>query len=342
MTRIMLVMLVVLAGLLLPAAPAQAALTLCNRTSYVLYAATAAIQSPRSDVEGWTRIAPGDCQLARKEALTAETYLVHARSSIAHSGPARAWGGAYPVCVKDGNFSIKQTVTQPYCSAEGTFSLPFAPLANRGKSVWTMNFDEQPMMNLSQAQLAGVKRLLKDNGYKIGAIDGKPDKLTGAALADFRKRMHFSPSAGNVELFEALERQAKARIAPAGYTVCNDSRDTLLIALGEMEHGQAVSRGWWTAQPGGCARAITTPLNTDAVFLLAQKKNGATLVGGSQVFCTAAPAFEIRGAANCAARGYGQYGFARTQTRGAGGTVAHVGPAGLIRQDLARQAGMLK
>lgn len=332
MTRIIVAMLVVLAGLILPTAPAHAALTLCNRTSYVLYAATTAIQSPRSDTQGWTRIAPGDCQLARKEPLTAETYLVHARSSIAHSGPARAWGGAYPVCVKDANFSIKQSVTQPYCSAEGTFSLPFAPLANHGKSVWTMNFDEQPVMNLGQAQLAGVKRLLKDNGYKIGAIDSKPDKATGAALADFRKRMHFSPNAGNVELFQALERQAKARIAPAGYTVCNDSRDVLLVALGEMERGQPVSRGWWTAQPGGCARAVTTPLNTDAVFLSAQKQNGATLVGGSQIFCTTTAAFEIRGATNCAARGYGQAGFARTQTRGSSGYVAHIGPAGLTRQ----------
>jgi uncharacterized membrane protein len=331
MTRILVAMLVALAGLLLPAVPAHAALTLCNRTSYVLYAATSAVQSPRSDTQGWTRIAPGDCQLARKEPLIAESYLVHARSSIAHSGPARAWGGAYPVCVKDANFSIKLGMTQPYCNAEGTFSLPFAPVANRGKLVWTMNFDEQPALNLSQAQLAGVKRLLKDNGYKIGAIDGKPDKATGAALADFRKRMHFSQDAGNVELFEALEREAKAHIAPAGYTVCNDSRDILLVALGQMERGQAVSRGWWTVQPAACARAITAPLNTDSVFLLAQKKNGAALAGGAQPFCTTATAFEIRGAENCAGRGYGQSGFAPTQTRGLSGYVAHIGPAGLIR-----------
>ena len=139
--------------LALMAAPAQAALTLCNRTSYILYAATSAIQSPRSDTQGWTRIAPGDCQLARKEALTAETYLVHARSSLAHSGPARAWGGNYPVCVKDGNFSLKQSVTGAVCTTDDTFALPFAPLDNRGHASWTMNFDEQPMLgSLSAAQ----------------------------------------------------------------------------------------------------------------------------------------------------------------------------------------------
>jgi uncharacterized membrane protein len=311
-------------------APAQAALTLCNRTSYILYAATSAIQSPRSDTQGWTRMAPGDCQLARKEPLTAETYLVHARSSLAHSGPARAWGGSYPVCVKDGNFSIRQGVTQPYCTAEDTFALPFAPLDNRGRSVWTMNFDEQPALgSLSAAQLAGVKRLLADNGYKVGAINGKPDKATGAALNDFRGRMHFSPNAGNVELFEALEREARKSNAPAGYTVCNQSGDTLLVALAQDDKGKSVSRGWWTVPRGACAKTITTPLDSDAVYLLAQKKSGGTLVGGPQRFCTATTAFEIAGAGDCGPRRFGEAGFAKTDTRGRQGFLARIGAAGL-------------
>src|SRR6201996_2726067 len=95
--------------------PAEAALTLCNRTSYILYAATSAVQGTSSQAQGWTRVAPGECQVARKEPLTAQSYLVHARSSLAHSGPARAWGGGTSVCVKDGNFAIKQPVTQPSC-----------------------------------------------------------------------------------------------------------------------------------------------------------------------------------------------------------------------------------
>ena len=206
---------------------------------------------PSSQAQGWTRIAPGECQLARKEPLTAESYLVHARSALAHSGPPRAWGGAYPVCVKDANFSISQAVTQPYCTAEDTFALPFAPLDNRGKSDWTMNFDEKPAMSLTEAQLAGVKRLLKDNGYTIARIDGKPDKATGAALADFRKRMNFAANAGNAELFDALEQQARKKIAPAGYTVCNESRDALLVALGPDGRRQSRCR----AAGGRCSRA---------------------------------------------------------------------------------------
>ncbi len=333
MMRTFALMLLALAGLAAPAiwSPAQAALTLCNRTSYILYAATSAIQSPRSETQGWSRIAPGDCHMARKEALTAETYLVHARTSLAHSGPARAWGGNYPVCVKDANFSTRQGVTQPYCTADDTFALPFAPLDNRGRSVWTMHFDETPAMTMAQAQLAGVKRLLKDNGYKIARIDGAPDKTTGVALADFRKKMRFKESDGNVELFSALENTARKSIAPAGYTVCNDGKEALLVALAQRDGGKAVSRGWWTVHPGACARAITTPLASEAVFLAAQRKSGASMVTGAERFCIAQAAFEIQGAGNCKTRGLGEIGFARTDTKGRGGFVARIGPVGLVK-----------
>lgn len=333
MTRAFWLALLALAGITAPGlwAPAHAALTLCNRTSYILYAATSAIQSPRSETQGWARIAPGDCNLARKEPLTAETYLVHARTSLAHSGPSRAWGGSYPVCVKDANFSIRQGVTQPYCTADDTFALPFAPLDNRGKSVWTMNFDEQPGMNMTQAQLAGVKRLLRDNGYKIARIDGAPDKATGVALADFRKKMRFTPADGNVELFNALEREARKTIAPAGYTVCNDSKEVLLVALAQKGGGKAVSRGWWTVHAGACAKAVTTPLSSDAVYLLAQRKSGASIVTGPERFCIAAAAFEIQGAGNCKARGLAEAGFTRTDTKGRSGYVARIGPVGLVK-----------
>jgi uncharacterized membrane protein len=327
MTRIALALLVL--GLM--SLPAQAGLTLCNRTSYVLYAATSAIQSPKSQTQGWTRIAPGDCQVARKEALKAEAYLIHARTSLAHSGPPRAWGGAYPVCVKDADFNIQQAVTAPYCGADDTFPLPFAALDNHGKANWTMNFDEQPAMTITQAQLAGVKRLLKDSGYPIARIDGSPDKATGAALADFRKRMHFAADAGNAELFTALEQEARRTTAPAGYTVCNDGREALLVALGQTDKGTAGSQGWWTVEPGACARAITTPLDSDWVYIMAQRKSGSTLVGGPQRFCTTMAAFEIHGNANCVARGFTDSGFAATRTKGLAGYVAHIGPAGLNR-----------
>jgi uncharacterized membrane protein len=113
--------------------------------------------------------------------------------------------------------------------------------------------------------------------------------------------------------------------------VCNDSRDVLLVALGQLDGGKAVSRGWWTVAQGACARAVTTPLASDAVYLLAQRKSGGTLVGGGQRFCTTAVPFEIQGNTNCVGRGLTESGFAPTQTRGLSGYVAHIGPVGLKR-----------
>src|SRR6185437_6137640 len=136
----------------------------------------------------------------------------------------RAWGGAFPVCVKDSDFVLHQTVTQPYCTAADTFALSFAPVKMKPKNgEWSMDLDEAPAYpSLTAAQLAGVKRLLNDNGYKVGAVNGLPSKQTGVALADFRKKMKFKPTDGNDVLFAALEKEAEAKTAPQGYAMCND------------------------------------------------------------------------------------------------------------------------
>jgi uncharacterized membrane protein len=315
------------AALLFAATPAKAALMLCNRTSYVLYAATAAIKSPQSQTQGWSRITPGECHVARKEALSAETYLVHARSSLAHGGPARAWGGSFPMCVRDTDFTLNQSV----CNAEGTFALPFAALDTGGRSSWTMTLDEQPALSsLTAAQLAGVKRLLRDNGYETGPIDGTVSKPTGIALAAFRKKMRFPEKAGNAELFSLLENEARKHNSPAGYTICNDGNAVLDVALAELDKGKPASRGWWTVARGACARLLTAPLGGANYFLLARRKDGAVVAGGTEKFCINPTAFEIRTRGNCATRRQTEAGFVRTQTGGLPGYTARIGDKGLI------------
>src|SRR5690606_20791129 len=161
--------------------------------------------TPESQTQGWTRVAPGDCQVARKEDLTAETYLVHARSSLSHSGPARAWGGSFPMCVHDTNFTLGQSGAMAVCRADGSFALPFAPLDTGGRINWTMTLDEQPALpSLTAAQLAGVKRLLRDNGHDPGPIDGATSKAAGTALAAFRKAMS-AEKLDNAALFTLME-----------------------------------------------------------------------------------------------------------------------------------------
>jgi len=72
-------------------------------------------------------------------------------------------------------------------------------------------------------------------------------------------------------------------------------------------------------------------LHSDTVYLLAQRKNGSTLVSGPEKFCITSVAFEIRGSQNCAGRALAEAGFAATLTKALAGYVARIGPAGLKR-----------
>jgi len=317
------------------ASPAEAALKLCNRTSYVLYAATATVTNSSTTTattttKGWIRVAPGECETAISGKLRTQSYLVYARSALAASGPGRAWGGYIPFCVRDGTFTLPQKQVGGVCSGNA-FSVPFAALDTHGRPDWTMTFDDDPRLNsLESAQLAGAKRLLKDIGYAVAAIDAKPDKTTGDALADFRKKMKFADRDGNDKLFAALEKEAaKHGAPPEGFTVCNDTKSDVIAAVGENSGGNAVSKGWWRMAAGDCARAITTPLKEDAIWLSIQKPGGAAVVTGPDQFCVTPQEFEIKGRENCPARGFTVSGFARIAVRGKSGVLVHVDAKGL-------------
>jgi len=324
----------IVAASLAAVSPAHAALKLCNRTSYVLYAATATVTNSGATTHGWTRVAPGDCETALPGKLKTQSYLVYARSALAASGPSRAWGGDIAFCVRDGAFTLPQKAVGGACTGDA-FSVAFAAVDTHGRPDWTMTFDDDPRLaSLQDAQLAGAKRLLKDNGYAIAAIDAKPDKATGAALTDFRKKMKFADRDGNDKLFAALEKEAARHGAPEGLTVCNDTGSDVIAALGEKVSGENaggdfVSKGWWRVAAGACARAITTPLKEDAVWLAVQKPGGAAIVSGTDQFCVTSQEFEIRSRDNCPARGYAAAGFARIAVPGKSGALVHVDAKGL-------------
>lgn len=313
-------------------APATAALTLCNRTSYILYVATAAETASDVASQGWTRIVPGSCQVALSGDLSAVRLDIYARTSQAHSGPARAWGGERQVCVEDVGFNVHVPTTVHECPSDNFYLLPFARIDTRRMTSWTSTLSESPSLaSLTDARTAGLKRLLRDLSYPIATIDGRPDKEAETALADFRKRQHVKPEASAVDLFDALETNAFKVAAPAGYSICNDTTKSIAAALGEKSAANWVSHGWWKIAPGSCARALTAPLATDMLYLYVQKVGGPALVSGQDRFCVADIEFDIRGRAHCKERGLGELGFAATPVKGLSGFAAHVGEAGLVR-----------
>jgi uncharacterized membrane protein len=311
------------------ASQAQAGLRLCNRTSYVLYAATGYVRGVDAITQGWTRIVPGTCETAIQEPLTGRGYFVYARTSLAHAGTSRAWGGNQPLCVKDSGFSLQVPVASLRCPAEDTFARPFAGVATQRQKNWTMTFDEAPAyLSMADAAQAGTKRLLRDMGAKIAAIDTRPDKAVDAALTIFRKNHKFSSN--GTALFDALESEALRTTAPAGYAVCNDTAGPLWAAIGFQVRNIWASRGWWKIAPKGCAKLISEALTADKIYLLAEKPSGAAVATGPNKFCITNAEFEIQGRTNCPSHGQIEAGFAETRTKGRSGFTAHVGDTGLI------------
>jgi uncharacterized membrane protein len=308
---------------------AHASLRLCNRTSYILYAATTAADTNGALVQGWTRIVAGSCRIAIKGDLAAPSYFVYARTSQAHSGVPRAWDGAVNFCVKDTNFSQHLPLFTGRCPALDMFDLPFVTIATHHMRSWTTTFQETPDFNsMKDAERAGLKRLLSDAGVKFEGAGS--DKAVEEALAHFRKRMRLSDKADTADLLDALETEAMKTAAPIGYTVCNDTDKPMWAAIGQTKDARFVSRGWWMVATGSCAKTVTGSVANQKIYLRVEKAKNIALVSGQEKFCVTNIEFEIQGRERCAARGLTEVGFAETNNKGAAGFVAHVSADGLV------------
>jgi uncharacterized membrane protein len=330
LTRAALAIMVASGGLLACSSPARAELELCNRTSYILYAAIA-VQGKKSETtQGWTRIIPGDCKTAITEPLTRDIYYVYAHTSRAHAGAMRAWGGNVKLCTSEANFRLTYNIGTVRCDPEAT-ALPFARINTKGKPVWATTFTESPEIDTAEAAAAaGLKRLLRDNGAKIPTLDSKSDKATTDALGIFRKRVHLSAAANTHAQFDALETEALKTAVPAGYSICNDTEDVVWAVIAFKGPKDWVSRGWWKVPAGSCARAITTQLSADRIFLHVEKHANAKLVSGPERFCLTDQMFEINGRGDCAKRKLSEAGFVATSTKGLAGYAAHIASQGLV------------
>lgn len=325
MNRLALAIAGLLAGAFLCARPAAADFHVCNQTSYVLYAAVGYEAGVQMLTRGWTRVRPGSCATALQGSLNQPSYFLYARSSRAHAGPARAWGGRIRLCAKETNFAIDVPVGAARCASDDAFLLPFASVATGHKADWTATLtDSERFATPAAAKAAGIAHLLGDIGYKLQSTQG-----AAQSLADFRSRMRLPANARDDDLVDALETEAMKSSAPEGYTVCNDGQAEIWTAIGLHLNRGTASRGWWDIPPGACARILTRQLDLSAVYLHATKVGNPKLVDGPNVFCTATGSFDLS-RAGCSGQGYNALGFAETDTKGLSGYVAHIGNAGLL------------
>ncbi len=295
----------------------------CNETGFVLDAATGRPDGNAIVVQGWTRLRPGECRLAVNAPLARGTHYLYARTSPAHRGGRRQWGGDARICVDP---SRSFTIENPEaCTAQGLEERRFRRVQINKRDSWRTSFAEAQPYTLTRARQAGIQRLLTDAGYDIReGRRGVDPRRIAQALAQFRTSARLAPNANEDQMIDALENAARRRADQVGLTLCNRTRSRLWAAVARRRGEGWESRGWWPLSPGGCVRTIDEVLIQDVYFVHASLDNPEgprLLAAGGEPFCTSLARFAVLGRENCDGRFYNANLFTPISARGREGLV---------------------
>jgi uncharacterized membrane protein len=300
---------------ILAAAPAHAELTICNRTSYLMQTAFGLEKHANVATRGWFRIDPGQCKQVVDGALDADMVYVHARTPPVYGSAPLPQNGAAELCIRDEDFAIADARSCPV-SQQVRFSAARPSDSPHGP---TVNLAEENDYDDTQARLAGIQRLLVIAGYDAYPIDGVPGAKTQAAIAQFLKDRNLAAdAAASDKFFDTLLAAARAPEG-VGFAWCNDTKYTVMAALGIVEMGAIVTRGWYRVAAGQCVRpdlrgsphrlySYAEAVDNDGRTI---KRGDAPLAwGGNVALCTRDGKFELSDHKDCAARGLNSAGFA--------------------------------
>jgi uncharacterized membrane protein len=295
--------------------PAQAELTLCNRTSYMMEIAFGIEKRANVSTYGWFRVDPGQCRQILDTPLDADMVYVHARTPPVYGSAPLPQNGEAQFCIRDDAFSITDARGCPV-NQQARFNAAKPSDSPKGP---TINLAEEADYDDTQARLAGVQRLLAIAGYDAYPIDGVQGTKTQAALTKFlADRKLLADAAAKPEFFDALVAAA-ANPSGAGFSWCNDTKYTVMASLGVVEMGAIVTRGWYRLTAGQCLRP---DLHGDPHRLYSyaeavdgngrpiRQGDGVLSWGGAVPLCTRDGKFELSDHKECAARGLNSAGFA--------------------------------
>ena len=310
------------------AQPARADLQLCSRMSYVVEAAIAIEEKGAAATRGWFRVDPGQCRTVLQGALPGDTLYVHARALAVYGGSPLPQAGHTDFCVGENTFVMPATRN---CGRAGQRIARFTAVkpSDNDKGVATAYLAEDAEYDNEQARDAGIQRLLAIAGYDGGPIDGVRGAKTDAALAQFiADNKLANTAAGRSDFFDVLIAAAQ-KPNSAGFAWCNETKTTVMAALGVEDKGTVVTRGWYRVAPGKCLRPDLSgqPQRLysfgEAVGLdgLPVKDAGSHASwGGATILCTRNVKFELTDHKDCAGTGLTATGFATIELAGSGGT----------------------
>jgi len=299
----------------LATAPAQAELTLCNRTSYRMEAAIATEKRANVATRGWFHLDPGQCRQVLDSALDADMVYVHGRTPPIYGTPPAPQDGQADFCIRPGDFDISNARGCP-AGQQARFSAAKPSDSPKGPVI---NLAEKADYDDVQARLAGIQRLLVIAGYDAYPIDGVQGAKTQAALTKFLNDRKLAADAASASNFFDTLIDAAHKPEGIGFSWCNDTKYPVMASLGIVEMGAIVTRGWYRLEAGQCVRP---DLRGDPHRLYSYAEavdgNGRAIKrgdvplawGGTVALCTRDGRFELADHKDCAARGLNSVGFA--------------------------------
>jgi uncharacterized membrane protein len=301
--------------LMLAMTPAHAELTLCNRTSYRVDAAIGLEKRAYVATRGWFRIDPGECRQVVAGVLDVDMVYVHARTPPVYGSAPIPQTGHAELCIRDGKFDIANARGCPV-SQQAHFTAARPSESPKGPAV---NLAEESDYDDAQARLAGIQRLLTIAGYDAYPIDGVQGARTQAALTKFLNDRKLPADAISKADFFDILLNAAVNPEGIGFSWCNDTKYTVMAALGVVEMGVIVTRGWYRVATGQCLRPDLRG-DPHRLYSYAEAVDGnrrtirqgdaALSWGGTVALCTRDGKFELADHKDCAARGLNSTGFA--------------------------------
>lgn len=297
------------------ASPAQAELTLCNRTSYRMDVALGLEKQTNIETRGWFRVDPGQCRQVIDGALEADMVYVHARTPEIYGSAPLPQNGNASFCIRDADFQIADGRGCPL-SRQARFTPAKPSDSPKGPAI---NLAEEADYDDDQAQLAGIQRLLVIAGYDAKPIDGVQGGKTQRAIAKFLADRKLPASDATAPTFFETLLKAAGNPEGFGFSWCNDTKHPVMASLGIVEMGAIVTRGWYRVEAGKCLRPDVhgEPHRLysygEAVDDVGRaiRHNGETVSwGGKVTLCTRDGKFELSDHKDCAARGLNSAGFA--------------------------------
>jgi uncharacterized membrane protein len=272
-------------------------------------------------VRGWIPILPGECRQVAAAPLTRGVHYLYGRTSSAHRGGLRQWGGDAILCVNTSSSFEGQNPSS--CSQMGLVDRGFRRVNINTTQRWRTSFAEATPFTLGRARQQGLQRLLSDAGYETRGPTGltDPRRLT-AALDQFRADASLPANAPDDQLMRALETLARRRTDQFGLQLCNRTTRPIWTAIARRRGEGWESRGWWQVVSGDCAAVIDEPLLQGFYFVHAvmeTPQGERRLAERGDPFCISQSKFAIIGRERCEQRFYDTGLFTVVRTDGKSG-----------------------